>query len=216
MPETSLLCIENTHNSAGGRIVPVERTAELAGLARSRGVSVHLDGARLPNAAVASDRPMADWTKHADTVMLSLSKGLGAPIGSVLAGPGHLLEKAWRVRRRLGGGMRQAGILAAAALFALDHNFERLAEDHEKARVLASALADIPGLKTSSPETNIVMIDVPGLPGHADAMSARLAERGVLVSRFGPTRLRAVLHLGIDDAGLDRAIEAFRAVTPAV
>jgi threonine aldolase len=216
VPETSLLCIENTHNAAGGRIMSVDRMAELAAVARERGVAVHLDGARLPNAAVATGRSMLEWTRNADTVMMSLSKGLGAPIGSVLAGPAHLLERAWRARRRLGGGMRQAGILAAAALFALDHNFDRLAEDHHRAKTLALALDGLPGLAAAAPETNIVMIDVSGSPAETEALIGSLNQSGVLVSRFGPTRLRAVTHLGIDDANLERAIEGFRAVTAPV
>lgn len=216
VPETSLLCVENTHNTAGGRVMSVERMAELAGLAKERGVSVHLDGARLPNAAVATGRGMIDWTRHVDTVMMSLSKGLGAPIGSVLAGPAHLFDRAWRARRRMGGGMRQVGMLAAAALFALENNFERLEEDHRRAGQLASGLSNLPGLTVSSPETNIVMIDVEGTPGDADIMLGSLKALGVLVSRFGPTRFRAVTHLGIDDAGLERAIDGFRSVTAVV
>lgn len=216
VPETSLLCIENTHNSAGGKVMSVERMRELASLARARGVSIHLDGARLPNAAVATGRAMTDWTAHADTVMMSLSKGLGAPIGSVLAGPAYLFDRAWRARRRLGGGMRQVGMLAAAALYALDNNFDRLADDHRRAATLAAALGALPGLRTSKPESNIVMIDVGGSPAEVDAIAGSLAGLGVLVSRFGPTRLRAVTHLGIDDEKLERAIDAFRTVTAAI
>lgn len=213
VPQTSLVCVENTHNSAGGRIVPVDRLAEIAELAHDRGAAVHLDGARLPNAAVAAGREMGAWSRHADTVMLSLSKGLGAPVGSVLAGPSHLLEAAWRARRRLGGGMRQAGILAAAALFALDHNVPRLADDHARAAQLTSRLAQTPELRVSTPETNIVMIEVSGPVSRTDYLVAKLAEQGVLLSRFGPTRLRAVTHLGIDDRKLDMAVAAFQNVT---
>ena len=213
VPRTSLVTVENTHASAGGRVVSVERFAEIAELAHSRGALVHLDGARLPNAAVASGCDMTEWSRHADTVMVSLSKGLGGPIGSVLAGPSDLQEAAWRARRRLGGGMRQAGILAAAALYGLDHNFSVIAADHERAARLATALGEVSGLRPSVPETNVVMIDVAGGREDTDRMASDLSLRGVLLSRFGPARLRAVMHLGIDDAKLDHAIDAFRSVT---
>ncbi len=216
IPETSLVCVENTHNSAGGRVVSVERFQEIAELAHARGANVHLDGARLPNAAVALGREMIEWSRHADTVMVSFSKGLGAPVGSVVAGPSHLREVAWRARRRLGGGMRQAGILAAAALYGLEHNFAGLAADHERAARLAGSIEELPGLRASRPETNIVMIEVQGSRDDADRMISSFRAEGILLSRFGPTRLRAVTHLGIDDAKLERAMEAFRRVTQAL
>jgi threonine aldolase len=217
-PQATLLCIENTHNAAGGTVVPVERVAEMAALAAERGIPVHLDGARLPNAAVAAGRDMRDWTAHADTVMLSLSKGLGAPIGSVLAGPARLEEAAWRARRRLGGGMRQAGLLAAAGIHGLLHNFSRLAEDHERAKRLADGLRRIGSFRVSYPETNIVMIEIEGSSDTAEGVIGQLAGRGVMVSQFGPRRRRAVTHLDIDDAAVDSAITAFEevALTPEI
>jgi threonine aldolase len=207
-PVTSVVCLENTHNSAGGRVLPLAQLEAVAEVARGRGVRVHLDGARLPNAAVVTGTPMRDFAAPADTVMVSLSKGLGAPVGSLLAGSEAAMERAWRVRRRLGGGMRQAGLLAAAGLYALAHNFERLAVDHRRAKMLAAAAARVPGLAAEVPETNIVMIDLvdPAL-STADVLTA-LAERGVWMTDFGPRRLRAVTHLDIDDAGIERAAQA--------
>lgn len=213
VPETSLLWLENTHNFAGGRLTSVERMAEIAEIARQRGIPIHLDGARLPNAAVAAGRDMKEWTTLADTVMVSLSKGLGAPIGSVLAGPKRLMDAAWRARRRLGGGMRQAGLLAAAGLHALHHNFDRLDDDHRRATALANGIRRIPGLTASTPDTNIVMIDVEPSLGNVDDLLTRLLSRGVLLSRFGPRRLRAVTHLDIDDAAIELSISALSAAS---
>jgi threonine aldolase len=201
--QTSLVCLENTHNSAGGRILPVERMRAVVEVARERGVAVHLDGARLPNAAVAAGRPMRAWAELADTVMVALSKGLGAPVGSVLAGSADLMERAWRVRRRFGGGMRQAGLLAAAALYGLEHHFEDLAEDHRRARRLAELAAELPGVEVSPPETNIVMLDLTG--GDPGLVLESLRRRGVWMTQFGPRRLRAVLHRDVGDAGVEAA-----------
>ncbi|MEX2581656.1 MAG: GntG family PLP-dependent aldolase, partial [Gemmatimonadota bacterium] len=158
VPEASLYCIENTHNSGGGRVVPLDLVARISEIARGNGVAVHMDGARLPNAAVSHGIPMRKWAEHVDTVMVSLSKGLGAPIGSVLAGSDEVMRRAWRVRRRLGGGMRQVGLIAAAGLYALRHNLDRLADDHRRAMRLASLAAEIPGITVGEPETNIVML----------------------------------------------------------
>jgi threonine aldolase len=179
-------------------------------VARERGVRVHLDGARLPNAAVASGLPMAAYAAHADTVMVALSKGLGAPVGSILAGSGETMERAWRIRRRLGGGMRQAGILAAAGLYALRHNLARLEEDHRRADALARGCASVPGVVAPKPQTNIVMLDLEDDALQPEPLVARLRERGVWMTQFGPRRLRAVTHLDVDDAGVERAVAAFR------
>jgi threonine aldolase len=204
-PQTSLVCLENTHNGAGGRVLPLERMREIAGLARERGLAVHLDGARLPNAAAATGSPMRAWAEHADTVMVALSKGLGAPVGSLLAGSAETMERAWRIRRRLGGGMRQAGILAAAGLYALRHHLERLPEDHRRAARLARLAAAVPGLAAREPETNIVMIDLrDGAPPVPDLL-ARLEERGVRMTPYGPRRVRAILHLDVTDEMVERA-----------
>lgn len=205
LPQTSLLCLENTHNSAGGRVLPLEAMEEVVEVARARGVAVHLDGARLPNAAVASGRPMRDWAALADTVMFALSKGLGAPVGSILAGTEEAMERAWRIRRRLGGGMRQAGLIAAAGLYALRNNFDRLSEDHRRARRLAELASTVPGLSADGPETNIVMIDIRAEGVSPDRLLTELARRDVHMTQFGPRRVRAITHLDIDDAAVERA-----------
>jgi threonine aldolase len=210
LPRTALVCLENTHNIAGGVVLPLETMTALAGIARERGVRVHLDGARLPNAAVATGLTMSRLAEAADTVMVSVSKGLGAPVGSLLAGSGADMETAWRVRRRLGGGMRQAGLLAAAALFALRNNFDRLRDDHRRAKALAAGFADIKGLATAPPGTNIVMVELVEPLLHPDTLLARLEALGVRMVAFGPRRLRAVTHLDIGDAAVDRAIAAMR------
>jgi threonine aldolase len=205
LPQTSLIALENTHNSAGGRVLPVEAMREIAELAHERGVAVHLDGARLPNAAVAAGRPMAEWSRCADTVMVALSKGLGAPIGSVLAGSGEIMERAWRVRRRLGGGMRQIGMMAAAGLYALRTNLDRIAEDHVRARRLAAFADAAPGLTAEVPETNIVMIDLIDPAISMEAVLAELEARGVRLTQFGPRRLRAITHMDVDDRRVEHA-----------
>jgi threonine aldolase len=208
LPQTSVVCLENTHNGAGGRVLRLVHLQALAGWARERGLKVHLDGARLPNASVASGLPMARYAEHADTVMVALSKGLGAPVGSVLAGDAETMERAWRVRRRLGGGMRQAGLLAAAGLYALRNHFERLEDDHRRARELAYGIAALGGFTVPKPETNIVMLDLDGAWLDPAALVAALDARGVRVTRYGPRRLRAITHLDVDDAGIRRAVEA--------
>jgi len=202
---TALICLENTHNAAGGRIMPVETMRAIRAVASEHRIPVHLDGARLWNAAVASGTPEHDFAACADTVMVTLSKGLGCPVGSLLAGTAAVMLEARRMRRRFGGTMRQAGILAAAGLHALDHHRDRLADDHRRARRLAELTAGIDGLEPVSPETNIVMFDIrrPGLD--ADALVARLAERDVLLSVFTRTRVRATTHLDIDDDAIEAA-----------
>jgi threonine aldolase len=210
LPQTTLMCLENTHNSAGGTVVSVETMESVVAVARQRGLAVHLDGARLPNAAISSGRAMGDWAALVDTVMFSLSKGLGAPVGSILAGSREVMDRAWRVRRRLGGGMRQAGILAAAGLYALRNNFPALADDHRRARHLAASLAQLSGVRVIFPETNIVMVDVDSRWGSAVTLVAALEARGVRVSPFGVQRLRAVTHRDVTDDGIRVAIDAFR------
>lgn len=209
--QTSAVCVENTHNSAGGRVLRLVQLQAVAQAARDAGVRVHLDGARLPNAAAATGLPMKDYAAHADTVMVALSKGLGAPVGSILAGSAELMEKAWRVRRRLGGGMRQAGLLAAAGLHALRHNLERLTEDHARAGTLARRCAAFPGVTALKPQTNIVMLDLDDARLDPAAILAGLTARGVWMTQFGPRRLRAVTHMDVDDAGIERAAAAFEA-----
>jgi threonine aldolase len=209
---TSLVCLENTHNSAGGRILPLEQARAVTRVAREAGLPVHLDGARLWHASVATGHAPHLLADVADTVMVCLSKGLGAPVGSLLAGPGEVMERAWRVRRRLGGGMRQSGVLAAAGLHALDSHVERLEEDHRRARELAAGVAEIPGMRVVEPDTNIVMVDVEIPEVETPRLLERLRAREVLMVQFGPRRLRAVTHLDVDDEGIERALGAMEEI----
>lgn len=205
-PRISALAAENTHNAAGGRVMPLEVWDGLVALAAERDVPLHLDGARLWNAAVALEAAPQRLARGATTVMVSLSKGLGCPVGSVLAGSQALMERAREVRKRLGGGMRQSGILAAAGLYALDHQMEALAEDHATASLLAAALDGHGAIRPLPPETNIVMLDL--LSQEPPAMVVqRLAARGVLVVAFGERRLRAVTHCDVSRAEVARAAE---------
>lgn len=211
LPQTSLVCLENTHNGAGGRVMPLAQLQAVVAVARERGVAVHLDGARLANASVASGVPMAEYAVDVDTVTLAVSKGLGAPVGSLLAGSRDAMQRAWRVRRRLGGGMRQAGILAAAALYGLRNNIPLLEHDHRRARELAARASRIDALSVATPETNIVMLDVAEPRLEPAALLAALERRGVRMTQFGAHRLRAVTHMDVDDAGIARAAEALGA-----
>ncbi len=204
-----LLCVENTHNRQGGVIVPLERLQAVAAVARAHGVAVHLDGARLWNASVASGIPLRDWAATADSVMMCFSKGLGAPVGSILAGPADFVRRAHRVRKRWGGGMRQVGILAAACLHALDHHLERLAEDHRRAKTLAAGFAQAAGVRVVEPETNIVIVTLEHPALEPAAVLGALEARGVRMVSFGARRLRAITHLDVDDAGVARAVAGF-------
>lgn len=209
LPRTSVLCLENTHLASGGRVVDVTRMEAAAGRVRAVGGRVHLDGARLWNACAARGVEPAEWSRVADTVMVSLSKGLGAPVGAVLAGSAGDIQRARRLRRLLGGQMRQVGILAAAGLHALDHHRERLSQDHERARRLARGLDRLRGVDVPIPETNIVMIHLDHPPAFAKAMIAFLKDHGILISVFSGSTLRAVLHLDVEDSGLVRTIDVF-------
>ena len=203
---TSLVCLENTVNKAGGVVVPPEAVAPVAEAARRHGLALHLDGARLWNAAVALGRPARDIAAPFDTVTVCLSKGLGAPVGSVLAGGADAMRDARRTRKLLGGGMRQAGVLAAAGLVALDGR-ERLADDHDRAGRFAEVVASIPAFRlVTAPQSNIVLFDTPDRP--ARDIVAALEEAGVRVVPFGPRTVRATLHRDIDNAGLEVATEA--------
>jgi len=213
-PGTTLLVLENTHNRAGGAILPLEVHQALWRLAQERGLRVHLDGARLFNAAVATGIPAAEYAACADSVTFCLSKGLGCPVGSVLCGSQEFIARARRVRKMLGGGMRQAGILAAAGLYALEHHVARLADDHRRARRLAEGLAGVPGiiLDTVEPPTNMVYFNTQ-FP--AEPFAQRLAEAHRVLC--GPTdthRIRLVTHLDIDDEDVERAIVAFKQPAP--
>jgi len=213
-PRASLVCAENTHNGAGGMVTSLDRLRAIQEVAASQGLPLHLDGARLWNAHVATGTPLADFAACAATVMVSFSKGLGAPVGACLVGDAGPMKRAREVRKRFGGGMRQSGILAAAALHGLDHHLPRLHEDHARARQLAAALVNVPGVSVVPPDTNIVMIDL--LAGQtAMQVVERAHAAGLLVTMWNATRVRCVLHLDIDDAALRRASAVLAEVLPA-
>jgi threonine aldolase len=203
--QTALIALENTHNAAGGRVLPLDTMRAIQEVATSRGLPVHLDGARLWNAAAATGVDVAEYAACADTVMVTLSKGLGCPAGSLLAADDDTIADARVVRRRLGGSMRQSGILAAAGLHALEHHRDRLAEDHRRARELAGLAATVGGLRVVEPDTNIVMFDIVRDGIRAEDVVARMRDAGVLMTPFTPTRIRAVTHLDVDDDGIGRA-----------
>jgi threonine aldolase len=213
---TRLVCLENTHNRGGGRVYPLEKIQAISTWAHANGLLMHLDGARLWNAVVATGIPAAEWARYFDSVSVCFSKGLGAPLGSALAGPRDLVTRARRIRKLFGGGMRQAGIVAAAALYALDHHLERLADDHRNARLLAEAVAETPGLRLDPPEveTNLVWFHVDPDLGSAQDVAAALKQRGVLVQPAGPQTIRACTHLDVSAAQAERAAEAIRQVVP--
>lgn len=201
-PRARVVAIENTHNRAGGRIFPQHDILEIATQARAYGLALHLDGARIWNAAIATGLSVAELCAPFDTVSVCFSKGLGAPVGSALVGDKATIVRARRFRKMLGGGGRQVGILAAGALHALEHHRERIVEDHLAAKEIGAALRALPGVSVPEVETNIVMVDVP-VP--ADQVAQRARERDVLVSAFGPRRIRVVTHM---DLPRDRVAEA--------
>jgi threonine aldolase len=212
VPRATLVALENTHNGAGGVITPLEELRALAAVAREQRLSVHLDGARLWNASVASGTSLSDFASVADTVMVSFSKGLGAPVGAALAGEESVIREGWRTRRRFGGGMRQSGVLAAAALHGLDTHLPLLSADHEKARAYAARVDGVCDARVVPPDTNIVMLDL--APGHdARAVVERAAARGVLLTPWSSSRIRAVTHL---DVTLDEVTRAAEVVAEAI
>ncbi len=204
---TRLVCIENTHNRGGGAIWPIGRVAEVAAVARKHGLKMHLDGARLWNASAATGTPEHAYAAHFDSVSVCFSKGLGAPVGSALAGGREFIARARRFRKQLGGGMRQAGILAAGALHALENHRMRLAEDHANARSLAQSLTRLPGIELdlATVETNIVMFRTTLVS--ASVLVAKLKEAGVLVLATGPDTIRAVTHLNVNSHDIAAAFE---------
>jgi threonine aldolase len=212
MPRTRLVCIENTHNRAGGTIYPIPVIEEIADAAREQKLKMHLDGARLWNASVASGIAPSTYAKHFDSVSVCLSKGLGAPVGSVIAGKSEFINSARHFRKIFGGGMRQAGVLAAAGLFALDHNIDRLQEDHAKARLLAEAIAQVKGcsIDLEGVQTNIVIVDFAGTGWRTPELIETLKKRGILVGDAGKTRIRLVTHL---DAPMDLVRTAAKELT---
>jgi len=207
---TRLVCLENTHNRGAGKIQPYDQLVAICQWAREHGLRTHLDGARLWNAAAATGISEAQWARHFDTVSVCFSKGLGAPVGSALAGPRELIREARRHRKLLGGGMRQAGVLAAAALYALEHHRQRLVEDHAHAQLLAEAVRQAEGLSLwpSDVETNIVIMRVDPLLGTAAQFVAELKTQGVLALAISPQQVRLVTHLDVTEAQCRRASEA--------
>ena len=213
-PRTSVICVENTHNKAGGRVVPLSRMQELYDLAHSRGIAVHMDGARLFNASVASGTPVSEYGRYTDSIQFCLSKGLSAPIGSILTGSKAFIAEARRWRKRLGGGLRQVGVIAAPGLYALRHMTERLAEDHARAQKLARLLNELPGLtvEVEAVETNIVMCDVSGTQMGEEEFQRLLLENGIKASRFGENVLRFVTHRHITDEAVEQAAQRIAAL----
>jgi threonine aldolase len=205
-PRPRLVCVEQPTNMGGGRVWPLAQVEAVLDVAREHGLRAHLDGARLMNAAVASGVDAADWARGFDSAWLDFTKGLGAPVGACLAGSAALIAEAWRWKQMLGGAMRQSGIVAAAGLHALDHHVDRLADDHARARRLAEGLAALPGvdIDAATVETNIVIFGVPDAP----AFCAALERADVGMLPVGPDRVRAVTHLDVDDAGIERALGA--------
>jgi threonine aldolase len=213
-PRSRLVVIEQTANYGGGTVWPLATIHAVAEVAHRHGLAVHLDGARLMNAVVASGVPAHEQCAPVDTCWLDMTKGLGAPIGAVLCGPRDFIDEAWRYKQMIGGAMRQAGIVAAAGIYALEHNVARLAEDHANARRLAEGLAELPGIRLDRErvQTNMVFFDVAGAGLTAAEFDRRMQAHGVRFSIPGPTLLRAVTHLDVDAAGIEHAIAAARAV----
>ena len=212
-PRTGLVCLEQTHNFAGGTVWPLDRYRAVAELAHTRGVPVHTDGARLFNAVVASGVAAVDWADPVDTIWVDFTKGLGAPTGAVLAGPADVMEEAWLLKHRFGGAMRQAGIVAAGCLHALDHHVDRLADDHDNAAYIAERLTDL-GMTVEAPDTNLVFADPTPTGVDARTLADRLADHGVEVSTLGD-RNRYCTHLDVTRAqvvdAMDRVARALTA-----
>lgn len=213
-PHSALLSLENTNNLGNGKVWPLEAVAEVCAVAHDAGLKTHLDGARLLNAAIASGTPARDYAQHFDSLWIDLSKGLGCPVGSVLAGDAAFIERAFRFKHQFGGAMRQSGIIAAAGIYALENNVERLAEDHANARTLATRLAQLPGiaLDVSEIETNLVYFDVAGTGRGAADLSQTLREQGVHIGAMADTVMRAVTHLDVSEADVNEAADIFAGI----
>lgn len=213
-PKSSLVVIENTHNRRGGAVIPIDEIKKIREVSREKNLKMHLDGARLLNAQIASKVPAKEYAKYFDTVTICFSKGLGAPMGSMIAADFDLIEKVHRYRKMTGGGQRQVGIAAAAALYALENHVERLAEDHENAKRLSKALSEMPGvlIDPRDVETNIVIFDVSRSNLGTMDIVAEMGKKGVLMLPFGETLIRCVTHLGINGKDIDDAITAFSEV----
>jgi threonine aldolase len=207
-PPQTLVAVEQTANAGGGSVWPLGLLTDVLSTARAEGLKTHMDGARLMNAVAAAGVTAREMSEHCDSVWLDFTKGLGAPLGAVLCGSEAFIDEAWRWKQRLGGSLRQAGICAAACLYALDHNVDRLADDHANAKALARGLSRVPGLLVEEPETNLVFFDTRGTGMTADSLAERVRAEGILVSTVGPYRVRACTHLDVDAAGVALAVEA--------
>lgn len=212
-PQSRLILVENTHNRSGGSIWPIDRIAAIRQVADEFGLSMHMDGARLMNACVATGHQPIEFTKHFDTVSICFSKGLGAPVGSAVAGTKAMIKQVHRYRKMFGGGMRQGGIIAAGAIYALEHHVDRLADDHANAKRLACAIAGIPGLSIdpNAVETNLLFFEVPSDTA-AKTFCESLRQQGVWMLPVAPHRVRAVTHLDVSKEGIDRTIEVIQAL----
>ena len=213
-PVTRLVCLENTHNRGGGSIYPLEKISEIYRLAKSKGLLLHLDGARLWNASMATGIKPEEYAQWADSVSVCLSKGLGAPIGSLVAGSKSFIDRVHRFRKMFGGGMRQAGIIAAAGIYALDHHIERLKDDHQNARRLAVGLKEFKGVSIDPKhvETNIVIFDVSNTGMTGAQVSEAMKKEGVLIHAFSRTQIRLVTHLDITSEDIETALKAFEKI----
>jgi threonine aldolase len=211
-PPQTLVAAEQAANAGGGSVWPLELLTEVLTTAHEQGMRTHMDGARLMNAAVAAGVTAAEFAGHCDSVWLDFTKGLGAPLGAVLCGSPDFIDQAWRWKQRLGGSMRQAGICAAACLYALDHNIDRLADDHANAKALARGLSQLPGLAVEQPETNLVFFDTSDAGLTADALAGRLRQAGISVSTVGLYRVRACTHLDVDAEAVTLALKAIAEV----
>lgn len=213
-PVTKLVCLENTHNRGGGSIFPLEKMAEIYRLAKSKGLLVHLDGARLWNASMATGIKPNEYAQWADSVSVCLSKGLGAPIGSLVAGSKLFIDRVHRFRKMFGGGMRQVGIIAAAGIYALDHHLERLKEDHQNAKRLAVSLKEFKGVSIDPKhvETNIVIFDVANTAMTGVQVAEAMKKEGVLIHAIGKTQIRLVTHLDVTAEDIEKALKAFKKV----
>ncbi len=212
MPRTSLICLENTHNKAGGTIYPYDEIQRISSLARERRLALHLDGARIWNASVATGISPKEYAQCFDTVSVCFSKGLGAPVGSALAGPKELVEKARKFRKVLGGGMRQAGIIAAGAFYAVEHHVDRLKDDHEKARILAGELAQIPGFEIDleGVQTNIVIIEIEKTRKTPAQILEILRTKRVLLTEMSHSAIRAVTHMDVSMEDVHQAANTIK------
>ncbi len=213
-PASRLLSVENTSNLGGGTVWPIERIREVTKVAKDAGLSTHLDGARLMNAVVSSGIAASEFAAPFDSAWICLTKGLGAPVGAVLAGSGGFIARAWRFKHQFGGAMRQAGIVAAAGIYALDNHVDRLAEDHENARRFAELIAEIPGIGVDleSVQTNMIYFDTSGCGLGAPEIGERLLARGVRIGDIDDATMRAVTHIDVDRAGVEDAAETLRTV----